>query len=243
MDYNVIMQVLRYMVYIWEDYEKEQERKHKGISKTKDFKYPPVLPIVYYDGTTDWKDGIELKNRVYLSDIFEEYIPNFKCILVQLRDYSNKEIMEKKDELSIIMMISKLQKAADFTEVSREINSEYLEDITSKSPEYLLDIMAQIVEVLLLKINVPRKEAEEFSGKVKERHMGELFANFEAYDVQETRRIAREEAREEVREEDIISVIRIMKEVAVSKEITKQQLMKQFGLSEQEAEEKLKANW
>ena len=73
--------------------------------------------------------------------------------------------------------------------------------------------------------------------------MGELFANFEAYDVQETRRIAREEAREEVREEDIISVIRIMKEVAVSKEITKQQLMKQFGLSEQEAEEKLKANW
>ena len=242
-DYNVIMQVLRYMVYIWEDYEKEQERKHKGISKTKDFKYPPVLPIVYYDGTTDWKDGIELKNRVYLSDIFEEYIPNFKCILGQLRDYSNKEIMEKKDELSIVMMISKLQKAADFTEVSREINSEYLEDITSKSPEYLLDIMAQIVEVLLLKINVPRKEAEEFSGKVKERHMGELFANFEAYDVQETRRIAREEAREEVREEDIISVIRIMKEVAVSKEITKQQLMKQFGLSEQEAEEKLKANW
>ena len=69
--------------------------------------------------------------------------------------------------------------------------------------------------------------------------MGELFANFEAYDVQETRRIAREE----VREEDIISVIRIMKEVAVSKEITKQQLMKQFGLSEQEAEEKFKANW
>ena len=69
--------------------------------------------------------------------------------------------------------------------------------------------------------------------------MGELFANFEAYDVQETRRLAREE----VREEDIISVIRIMKEVDVSKEITKQQLMKQFGLSEQEAGEKLKANW
>lgn len=26
-DYNVIMQILRYMVYIWEDYEKEQEKK------------------------------------------------------------------------------------------------------------------------------------------------------------------------------------------------------------------------
>lgn len=69
--------------------------------------------------------------------------------------------------------------------------------------------------------------------------MGELFANFEAYDVQETRRIAREEAREEA----ITYAIRMMKEVSVSWEITKQQLVKQFGLSELEAEEKLKLNW
>lgn len=203
-----------------------------------------LISLIEHKSQVDYNVIMQvLRYMVYLSNIFEEYIPNFKCILVQLRDYSNKEIMEKKDELSIIMMISKLQKAADFTEVSREINSEYLGNITSKSPEYLLDIMAQIVEVLLLKINVPRKEAEEFSGKVKERHMGELFANFEAYDVQETRRLAREEARAEVREEDIISAIRMMKEAVVSKEITKQQLMKQFGLSEQEAEEKLKVNW
>lgn len=81
--------------------------------------------------------------------------------------------------------------------------------------------------------------------------MGELFANFEAYDVQETRRIAREEARKEVREEArkeareeaITYAIRMMKEVSVSWEITKQQLVKQFGLSELEAEEKLKLNW
>lgn len=238
-DYNVIMQILRYMVYIWENYEKEQEKKHKGISKTKGFKYPPVLPIIYYDGTADWNEDIELEKRIFLSDIFENYIPNFTCILVQLKNYSNAEIMEKKDELSIIMMISKLQKESDFAMVSQEISSDYLNDITSKSPEYLLDIIAQIVEVLLLKINVPREEAEAFSGRVKERHMGELFANFEAYDVQETRRIAREEAREEA----ITYAIRMMKEVSVSWEITKQQLVKQFGLSELEAEEKLKLNW
>ena len=242
-DYNVIMQILRYMVYIWEDYEKEQEKNHKGISRTKDFKYPPVLPIVYYDGTADWNEDIELGKRIFFSDIFESYIPNFKCILVQLKDYSNAEIMEKKDELSIIMMISKLQKAADFTKVSKEISADYLNDITSKSPEYLLDIIAQIVEILLLKINVPREEAEAFSSRVKERHMGELFANFEAYDVQETRRIAREEAKEEAREENVANAIRMMREVSVSREITKQQLVKQFGLSTQEAEERLKLYW
>ena len=50
-DYNVSMQLLRYMVYIWEDYEKEMEKKKKRISKTKNFRYPPILPIVYHEGS------------------------------------------------------------------------------------------------------------------------------------------------------------------------------------------------
>ena len=37
-EYNVIMQVLRYMVYIWEDYEKEMERRHPDVSQRKDFR-------------------------------------------------------------------------------------------------------------------------------------------------------------------------------------------------------------
>ncbi len=247
MDYNVIMQILRYIVYIWEDYEKEQEREHRGISKTKSFKYPPVLPIVYYDGTSDWNGGSQLEDRVYLSNVFSDYLPNFKCILVQLKDYSNAEIMEKKDELSIIMMISKLQKATDFAELSKDISEDYLNDITSKSPAYLLDIIAQIVEILLMKINVPREEAEAFSEKVKERHMGELFANFEAYDVQETRRIAREEGRREVREEarmeGIKKLIQALKAVASPRVIIRQQLMEQYELSEEEAEKKIELYW
>lgn len=238
-DYNVIMQILRYIVFIWEDYEKEQEKEHSGISKTKDFKYPPVLPIIYYDGTADWSDGLKLEDKVFLSDVFESYIPNFKCILAQLKDYSNAEIMERKDELSIVMMISKLQKAADFATISKDVHADYLNEVTSGSPEYLLDIIAQIVEILLLKVNVPRKEAEAFAGRVKERPMGELFANFEAYDVQATRK----EAREKGIEEGIVHSIRMMKEASVSREVTKQQLIKQFDLSPEIAEENLRLHW
>ena len=53
--YNVTMQIFRYMAFIWEDYEKEQERRHHGISRTKEFRYPPILPIIYYEGTGKWK--------------------------------------------------------------------------------------------------------------------------------------------------------------------------------------------
>lgn len=44
-------QLLRYTVCIWDDYAKTMEKAHPGISKTKGFRYPPVFPIVYYEGT------------------------------------------------------------------------------------------------------------------------------------------------------------------------------------------------
>ena len=50
---------------------------------------------------------------------------------------------------------------------------------------------------------MPYKGAADFAGQVKERRMGELFSNFEAYDVQATRREAREEGRQEGIEEGI----------------------------------------
>ena len=53
-EYNVAMQMLRYMIHIWEDYEKEMEKSHSGISNMKDFRYPPILPIVYYEGKAMW---------------------------------------------------------------------------------------------------------------------------------------------------------------------------------------------
>lgn len=60
--------------------------------------------------------------------------------------------------------------------------------------------MDQITRALLLEINVPNEEAEEFSGQIKERRTGRLFANFEPHDVQAARRDANEEGREEGRD-------------------------------------------
>ena len=247
-DYNVVMQVFRYMAFIWEDYEKEQERQHPGISRTKEFKYPPILPVVFYDGTEEWTAAASLHEKILLSDIFKEYIPNYRCLLMQLKDYSNAELMEKGDELSIIMMVSKLHRAADFAGIGKEVSAGYLRDATAGTPEHLLTIMAQVIEALLLKINVPLEEAADFAGQVKERRMGELFSNFEAYDVQATRREAREEGRKEgrkegkieARNEDIEKLIHVLEELASPVEEIKLQLIKQYHLSEREIEEKIK---
>ncbi len=239
----MIMQVFRYMVFIWEDYENQMEKKQPGSSKTKDFKYPPILPIVYYDGTDNWTAVTRLYDRVFLSDILGEYIPDYRCILVQLRDYSNAQLMEKKDELSVIMMINKLQKAADFSDISEEVSTEYLNNVTSKSPEYLLDIMAQIIEVLLAKLNVPEEEAEMFTEQIKERKMGELFAHFQGYDVQATRKEEREKTKKEITEQSIEKLIKVIKKLTSSKETARQELMEQYALNSEEAIKKIELYW
>ena len=234
-DYNVVMQIFRYMAFIWEDYEKRRERKRKGISKTKGFKYPPILPIVYYEGTSNWTAAIRLHNRVFLSDILGEYIPDYQCIMMQLNKYTNQKLMEKEDELSIIMLLNKLQEAEDFASLKDEIPSAYLEKVTTGTPEYLLGIISQIIEILLSRLNVPPEEAAEFVGQVKERKMGELFANFKGYDVQAVRR--------KVREEDIEKLIKVNKKHGCSRKETEEDLTEQYDMTEHEAAGKVALYW
>lgn len=241
-DYNTVMQILRYMIFIWEDYEKEQNKRHPGIAKTKKFRYPPILPLIFYDGIENWTAALQLKERIYLSDMFAEYIPDYKCMLVQIQDYSSQKIMENKDELSILMLINKLRKTADFKTMEEEISPEYLKTVTENTSEYLLGIMAEVVSVLLYRLKLPQEEVDDFMGQIKERKMGELFTHFEGYDVpamriklrkeireeirdevreevkDEVREEVKDEVREEVKDENIKIFIKVLKELGISKE-------------------------
>lgn len=242
-DYNVTMQILRYMVYIWEEYEKEMEKMQPGISRTKGFRYPPILPVIFYDGVKNWTAATQLQERIFLSDTLFKYIPNFDCILVQLKDYSNKELKKHKNAFSFVMMIDKLQSADEFKVLEEEVGSAYVQEAVGDSPEYLLGGIANMVDGLLTKLNVPREEIDSFVGQIKERKMAELFANFKGYDVQATRAEARAEGQRQEREEGIRKLVESAKELGADEEKTCQQVMKQYELTESEAREKVKLYW
>lgn len=204
-DYNVIMQLLRYMVYIWEDYEKDMERQHKGISKSKDFKYPPILPIVYYEGAKKWTAACHLRDRILLPDVFAPYLPDFSYKLIQLNDYSRKELTEKKDDLSLVMMINQIQSIDDFSKL--DLPEEYLQNLSENTPAYLKDIVVDVVAGLLRHLHIPEQEILDFTGQVKEQKMGMLFENFKDFDFPAEMKKAREEARTEGRERLLIELV------------------------------------
>ena len=194
-DYNVSMQLLRYMVYIWEDYEREMERQHKGISRTKGFRYPPILPIVYYEGTGKWTAARDLQDRILFDKAFEPFTPNFFYKLIELNSYSLGDLVEKNDELSLVMLINRLQSSTEFRELN--LPEDYIKNLSEHSTDELLDIIARVTSSMLRHLNLPEDEVAEFTGQVKERKMAELFENFKDVDIPAARRKAMKEGRAE----------------------------------------------
>jgi len=188
-DYDIAMQLLQYMVCIWYDWAKAEEARlgKKGVRKRKTFRYPPILPIVYYEGAESWDDVPELKDRILLPEVFSGYIPDFRYILIQNRAFSRDELLDRSDEMSLLMLINKIQDPDDL-KLLWDIPAEKMNSIVAHSSEAVLNVIAAAVQALCQKYNMPDQEVNECVGKVKERKMGYLWANMRKVDIQEERR-------------------------------------------------------
>ena len=80
--------MLQYITLVLTDYEKEVNKENVGASELKAFKYPPVLPVVFYDGSSNWTAEVNFLDKVELNDVFHKYIPKFEYEVVRLGDYS-----------------------------------------------------------------------------------------------------------------------------------------------------------
>ena len=191
-DYNVAMQLLKYMACIWAEYEKTFLDESGRIIRNKSFKYPPIIPVVYYEGEKEWTADMRLRDRVMFSDILRPYIPDFKYIVVRNHDFSDEELLSREDEMSLLMLINKFQTADDISNF-KEISKDKIDSIIQDSPEAVIDIIASVVKSLCTKIHISAEETDETVRKVREHKLGYLFENMEKIDIQELRRIADQE--------------------------------------------------
>ena len=182
-DYNVVVQLFKYMACIWAEYEKQFGTDYKDQVKTKEFRYPPILPVVYHEGSDSWTAPMHLRDRIFLHEYFEEYIPDFTYCLVDNHKFSNKELLERQDEMSLIMLLNKIQTKADLSEFLH-IPADEINRIVEQSPEAVIDIIVMVMQALCTKLNLSRQDTEECVKKVRTREMGYLWANMEKIDVQ-----------------------------------------------------------
>lgn len=171
------------------------EKQKKGISRTKGFRYPPILPVVYYEGTGKWTAAYNIKDRILSGKTFEPFTPDFSYKLLELNSYSTQQLIGKKDELSLLMLINRLQDTTTFRKLN--LPEDYIKNLSENSTDELLEIIAKVTASMLRHLNLPENEVEEFTGQVKERKMAELFENFKDIDLPAARKKAREEGHAE----------------------------------------------
>ena len=87
-NFRAPFKMLLYIALILDGYEKEINKeaskkagKNIKITLTKEFKYPPVLPIIFYDGKDEWSAEMNFLNRTEMSGVFGKYIPQFAAPL------------------------------------------------------------------------------------------------------------------------------------------------------------------
>ena len=109
-----------------------------------------------------------------------------------MNKYSQEDLIEKGDELSAIFILNKLKSSSDFKHL-KEIPEDYWNQLTKNTPPHILRLMGSVFSAFLHTINVPAEEINDLTDHITRRQFNMMFDSFEAYDVQETRRISREE--------------------------------------------------
>ena len=268
-DYNVCMQLLRYTVCIWDDYAKTMEKAHPGISKTKGFRYPPVFPIVYYEGTGKWTVAMQVKERVFMNEIFASYIPDFTYRLVNVHQYTNEELLIHEDEMSLLMMINRIQTPQDFSDFLRS-NQYEIREIMERASENIVQIIVNSLWALFMKMQVSVSEATDCLRKmIGGGSMGNWFENMEPMNIQEERantkreRERADQAEEKLNKtqeelsktEEILdkiesekvkaekTVIDLLKKMVGSKDLAIKNLVESYDKTEDEAQKLVEKYW
>jgi len=193
-NYRASFKMLLYIALILDGYEKEviRDESQKMKPTRKDFKYPPILPIVFYDGKKNWTAETNFLYKTEMHEIFEKYIPKFEYELVNLKEHSVEDLTKYGNLLSLFMILDKIKTPDSLGKVLSSLPQDYIEKLKLNVPDHLKKLLADVTRLLLTKINTPQEEIDELTERIYERGVSEMFG-IENYDVQETRRIARSE--------------------------------------------------
>ncbi|GHV95135.1 transposase [Spirochaetia bacterium] len=239
-NFRTSFKMLQYICFILDAYEKEQVQLYPGCITRKEFKYPPVLPVVFYDGPDTWTAETNFLGRTALNEVFEKYIPKFEYELVDLHRYNPQEIARFNDVLSLVMLIDRLG-TIEGENLLKKLPANYLEKLSLKIPENLSKLLADVVTVLMDRFEVPRGEIEgvidRFRGKEGRPMFDALVEKYKrtrAEDLEKGLKKGRQEGRQEGKQEGKQDVGRAMKKDGLPLE----QICKYTGLSP-EAIEKL----
>ena len=199
-NFRTCFKMLLYISLVLSEWEKDAEKERPGSSFLKDFKYPPVLPMVFYDGKGEWTAQRNFVERTHFNTIFEKYIPKFEYEVINLNDYSEEEIMRFGGALSYLLLLDKMRNRKEKVRLT-QLPPDYVERLQLQIPEDMHKLLVDITLSLLDKSGYSRNEGEVVAAIVEKAAGKEYGGMFEV--AIESLREEREEAIAEGRKEGL----------------------------------------
>jgi hypothetical protein len=202
-NFRAPFKMLQYLTLVLDNWEKEANREHPGISETRDFRYPPVLPVVFYDGEAPWTAERNFRSRTAHNGIFAKYIPSFEYELVNLNTYSQEDLLGFKDPLSLVMLIDKIRNPEGI-ELLNQLSESYFEELALKIPPGMGKLLSDVITVLLDRVEAPREKIAAITDRIEQKEYQTMFEGFVEAVLTE-KRLGREEAEERAYQEQLES--------------------------------------
>ena len=223
----------RFVEYITETMKSAIDRNK---IRNKNYKLPKIVPILLYTGEKPWDVSEELVEEEYKA--FEEFGLQLKYNIIDINDYTEKELLEKDSIVALAMAIEKCED----DDTVEEILERLVEiSITENRKELAKRIITNILKTTLDRINP--NITEKVLRKLKE---SEVKENMRPLDVRiqegnerkmkqilkEGRKEGRKEGIKEGRKEGILSIAANM----IKEKVDSDFILKMTGLKQDELE-------
>ncbi len=83
-DPGVVLQLLGYMVRIWQRYAGGKTEALRSL--------PPIVPLVVYHGAAEWKVSLSLRDTIKAPEVIKQYQPDLRYVLVDLGPIANEQL-------------------------------------------------------------------------------------------------------------------------------------------------------
>jgi predicted transposase/invertase (TIGR01784 family) len=174
------LQLLKYMVEIWET---EKENKKNEIKKL-----TPIIPFVFYHGKTDWNCNSNFGSLLRSEKEYEKYLVDFTYILQNVTKYLDKEIPGD-EVIKTVVYVMKHIFEKEFMKLIYEMIDNEMLSIKSLGKKNFLKIIIYVLEQKNVDVD---KTIEKLKNKKYEKEASEMLSTAERL-----RREGRQEGRQE----------------------------------------------
>ena len=180
-DSTMGFRVLFYMLQIWDSQRREWESNNVPKSQ---WRFRPVLPIVFYTGVQRWKTPLTLNAIMDVPDVFSRFVPKFDTLFLSVKETDEANLTKTDHPLGWLLTV--LQKEHANKEAIRTALIEAMSHINTLGDEQAQQRQRAISYLLLLILHRrPVEEHEELSTLV-DQHIQQASDRGEVGDMAQT---------------------------------------------------------